>query len=161
MNSVILLLGTNIGNRLKNLKNSIILINQNAGRVLIESSIYETEPWGFSSDLPFYNMAISIETKLSPTELIKQLNKVESGIGRERSNKNGYENRIIDIDIISFGNIVIDTPELNIPHPRMHLRKFTLLPIMEIAPDWIHPTLNKSISNLLKECEDKCTATKI
>ncbi len=161
MNSVILLLGTNIGNRLENINSAIDLIKKSAGKVLNKSSIYETEPWGFSSDLAFYNIAILLETNLSPFELINNISIIEKTIGRERSNNTGYENRIIDIDIISFENIVINSPELEIPHPRMHLRKFTLLPIMEIYPDWIHPTINKNISDLLKDCNDKCIVTKI
>lgn len=161
MKSAILLLGTNIGNRIQNLNSTMDLINLKAGHIVNKSSIYETEPWGFNSDQLFYNMAITIETDFSPIDLIKILGKIELLIGRKRLNKKGVENRIIDIDILSFENIVIKTAELEIPHPRMHLRKFTLLPLFEIQPEWYHPLIKKNISDLIKECNDQCIVTKI
>ncbi|MBI5542235.1 MAG: 2-amino-4-hydroxy-6-hydroxymethyldihydropteridine diphosphokinase, partial [Bacteroidia bacterium] len=134
MKTALLLLGTNIGNRLNNINSAIELINISVGKVLKKSSIYETEPWGFSSDQFFFNMALTIETILSPYELIIKLGEIEKEIGRTRSNNISYENRIIDIDILSFDDEIISTSELEIPHPRLHLRRFTLLPIQEILP---------------------------
>lgn len=161
MKTALLLLGTNIGNRLQNINSAIELINSSVGKVLGKSSIYETEPWGFSSEQLFYNMALTVETPLCPEELILKLGAIEKEIGRTRSHNIVYENRIIDIDILSFEDILINTTELEIPHPRMHLRRFTLLPIQELLPKWIHPAINKNIAELLMDCKDKCIVTKI
>lgn len=161
MKSALLLLGTNIDNRLQNINSAIDLINSYVGKVLGKSSIYETEPWGFSSEQLFYNMALTVETSLCPEELILKLGAIEKEIGRTRSHNIGYENRIIDIDILSFEDIIINTTVLEIPHPRLHLRRFTLLPIQELLPKWIHPTINKNITELLMDCKDKCIVTKI
>ena len=161
MNTTILLLGTNMGNRRQNLSLACELIKKKAGNILKQSSIYETEPWEFSASQWFYNMAVTIETTLLPNELIIQLKEIEVTMGRKQLPKTNYESRIIDIDILAFENIVLKTSDLEIPHPRLHLRKFTLLPMSEILSEWVHPTKGKNISELLKDCPDNCKTINI
>jgi len=161
MNTCYLLLGTNLGDRRNNLLQTCSLLEVNAGRINKISGIYETEPWGFSSDQWFYNMAMELQTELTPENLLTILLQTEKMMGRERTEKDIYENRIIDIDLLLFENQIIKTKTLEIPHPRLHLRKFALSPLVEIAPDIIHPVLKKKIKFLLDECHDKSKISNI
>ena len=122
---------------------------ERAGTVSAISSIYETEPWGYESSNVFFNMAIQIETKHSPTQLLRITQEIEKEMGRtEKSSKSGYQDRIIDIDLIMYGDLVLETPELTLPHPLFHKRQFVMEPLCEIAPDLIHPILEKTIKDL-------------
>jgi len=154
MKRVFLGIGSNLGNREENILEAIRKIRELTGPVINSSSIYETEPWGFRSGDTFLNMVIEVETKQKPSGLLGSLLMIESLLGRVREEKK-YISRVIDIDILLYNNKVLESKALSIPHPRMHERKFVLVPLCEIAPDFVHPVLNKSISKLLKECPDK------
>lgn len=161
MNITYLLLGTNLGDRRNNFLQACSLLEKNAGNINKISGIYETEPWGFSTSQWFYNMAIELHTELTPEELLHVILKNEKILGRERTKNDTYENRIIDIDILLFENQIIQSETLEIPHPRMHLRKFALSPLIEIAPDIIHPVLKKKMRQLLDECKDNSNVSNI
>lgn len=153
MKRVYLGLGTNLGSRLENLKQAIGKIEEHIGPVLKSSSVYETEPWGFRSENQFFNMAVEIETDLKPSGLLGRLLMIESILGRLREGRE-YKSRIIDLDILLYGKQVINKGDLKIPHPRLHERKFVLVPLCEIAPGMIHPVFEKTVAELLKECKD-------
>ena len=148
-----LLLGSNRGNRSEMLAKARELIDEQIGNIIKSSSVYETAPWGFDDKVSFLNQVIYIETLYNPFCLLDQLLQIESYIGRIRTSKN-YSSRNIDIDILFFNDYVINDKHLVIPHPRLHLRRFTLIPMAEIAGDYIHPLFNRSIEALLKECND-------
>jgi len=161
METVYLLLGSNLGNSIEIMKLAILQIEKRIGNILSKSSYYETEPWGFSHEQQFINQVICIETTLLPFDLLNKLFDIENELGRVRSNKDGYEARIIDIDILFYGSLIIDELNLQIPHPRMHLRKFTLIPLAEINNNLLHPVLNKTTKELLDICEDTLVVKKI
>ncbi|MGO4817464.1 2-amino-4-hydroxy-6-hydroxymethyldihydropteridine diphosphokinase [Flavobacterium sp. W22_SRS_FP1] len=151
---VILSLGSNQGNRLENVKDCIELLHQEIGTVIKVSKIYETPSWGFESD-PFYNCALVLNTFSSAHRILTQVLKIEKKLGRIRNQRKGYQSRIIDVDLIAFDNVIIETEKLQIPHPLMQDRKFVLLPIQDLNVDWEHPVLKKSIATLLQDCPDK------
>lgn len=152
MNIAYLLIGGNIGNREENLIKAIFLIEQNCGKVIAKSSIYETAAWGNEQQPDFLNQVIKIETILEPTKLLENILQIENKMGRIRSKIN--DPRTIDIDILLFNKIALTRENLTIPHPRLHLRKFVLIPLAEIANNLIHPVLKESIGDLLKKCTD-------
>jgi len=154
MNNIFLGLGSDTGNRTENLAKARSLIGEYFGKIVMASSIYETEPWGFESDTKFLNQVIEIESGLSSPELLDEIIRVETLMGRKRSIR-GYESRVIDIDILFYGDKIINDKSLSIPHPHLHERKFVLVPLDEIAPGFIHPVLNKSVRELLEICRDK------
>jgi 2-amino-4-hydroxy-6-hydroxymethyldihydropteridine pyrophosphokinase len=160
MKRVFLGLGANLGDREKNLEQALDKIAEFIGIIVSRSSVYETEPWGFRSSDQFLNMVIEVETKLKPSGLLGRLLMIESLLGRLRDGKK-YSSRIIDIDILLYGRQKINTVTLQIPHPRMHERKFVLVPLCEIAPVLIHPVFEKTISELLKECKDEASIKKL
>lgn len=145
-------LGSNIPDRADNLSRAVNCITESVGTVTMQSPIYETQSWGYD-DNDYLNMAIEVKTTLSPSDLLKTINKIESALGRVRSG-NGYEARTIDIDILFYDNETIDLPLLTIPHPKIALRRFVLQPTADIAPDFVHPRMGKTIRQLLEECED-------
>lgn len=163
MSQAYLLLGSNQGDKVKILQLATDRLHLLSKMPLVKSSLYESEPWGFEADDWFLNMAIKLETDLSPLDLLKRLQKIEKELGRVRDDTIGhtgedkrlYSSRKIDIDILLLDDNVINKEELIIPHPRMQLRKFVLLPLCELAPKLIHPVLKKSIEKLLEECGDK------
>lgn len=146
-------LGTNKGNKLINLENAKSYIKRKIGNLVSESSIYETEPWGYQDDELYFNQVVKVETLLKPIELLKSCMEIEKMLGRVRT-RNGYESRTMDIDILFYGNDIIKTEELIIPHPRLHERNFVLSPMVEIEPDFIHPIFQKTIKDIQKTCED-------
>jgi len=154
MMKVFLSLGSNLGNRQTNLSKAINEIDENVGRVISFSGVYETEAWGFESNDNFLNQVIVVMTDVEPFQLIDDLLDIEKTMGRKRNDYRKYESRIIDIDILFYGEEIISEENLKIPHPLLHERKFILEPLNEIAPDLIHPILCKSISKLLDECAD-------
>jgi 2-amino-4-hydroxy-6-hydroxymethyldihydropteridine diphosphokinase len=150
---VVLSLGSNQGNRLATIQSCIDLIHSELATVVKVSKIYETPAWGFESE-PFYNTAILIHTSKSAQKILNQVLKVEKKLGRIRSKDSGYQARIIDVDIIAFDEEVISTETLQIPHPLMQNRKFVLQPMLDLGLNWEHPTLKKSVVQLLAQTED-------
>jgi 2-amino-4-hydroxy-6-hydroxymethyldihydropteridine diphosphokinase len=146
-------LGTNQGNKLKNLQNAINLIADKTGAIKKISAIYKTPSWGFKGD-DFYNICIKISTSQTADKLLHSLLTIEKELGRIRNNENEYQNRNIDIDILLFDNDIIFSKNLIVPHPKMLERKFVLVPLSEIAATVIHPTEKKQISSCLKNCND-------
>jgi len=159
MKPVFLGIGTNLGEREENLRKAIKLIEEHIGNITEESSVYETEPWGFQSETSFFNMVIKIETNLTPSGLLGRILMIEAMMGRLREGQ-GYKSRIIDIDILFFGNRIFENKILKIPHPRIQERRFVLVPLSEIAADLLHPVFKKSIQELLQECKDKSKVLK-
>lgn len=157
---VYLSIGGNLGDREANLEETRMFIEFNMGSIVAESSIYESEAWGMEDAAPFLNQIVKIETELTPEELLIEIAELEDFYGRERT-EGVYQPREMDIDIIFFDELIIETTALNIPHPRMHLRKFVLMPLAEIAPEFIHPILKKDITSLLAGCEDPSRISKI
>ena len=156
METAFLLLGGNIGDREKFIYNSIALLRSKAGTVDRVSSLYETEPWGMLNAGNFLNVAVELSTKLTAIELLEVVLRIETQLGRKRNPLNTeYKSRPIDIDILFYGNTVIQTPQLTIPHPHLQDRKFVLVPLCEIAAEFVHPLFRKSILTLLNECQDK------
>jgi 2-amino-4-hydroxy-6-hydroxymethyldihydropteridine diphosphokinase len=153
MKLVFLSLGTNLGNREFNLKEALARVEENIGRVMKSSSVYETESWGFQTSDEFLNMVVEVETNLSPSGLLGRILMIESLLGRVRGEKQ-YSSRKIDIDILLYENLIIDEESLKIPHPLIQNRKFVLVPLCELAPEIVHPVLNRSIADLLKSCKD-------
>jgi 2-amino-4-hydroxy-6-hydroxymethyldihydropteridine diphosphokinase len=152
-------IGTNLGDREKNLNGALILIREHIGRIEKVSSVYKTEPWGFSSENDFLNIVARVNTRLKPSGLLGRILMIEAKMGRLRNDQK-YSSRLIDIDILLFGEKLLETKALVVPHPRLHERRFVLVPLNEIAADLIHPKLGKSISDLLKECPDKSRVRK-
>lgn len=151
---VVLSLGSNIGDRRENLEKCIQLIHQGIGVVLRVSKLYETPSWGFESDA-FYNCALVLHTSFSAEKILRKITSIEKEMGRFRKQNNGYEARIIDIDIISIENQVVHADHLQVPHPQMQNRKFVLLPVADLKLDWQHPVLEKTIGELAQQCDDK------
>jgi 2-amino-4-hydroxy-6-hydroxymethyldihydropteridine diphosphokinase len=147
LNRACLSLGSNLGDRLENLKKALEKL-KDLGIVEKASSVYETDPVGYLDQPQFLNMACLLATKLSPEELLKGLKMLEEEMGREASFRNAP--RPIDVDIIFFNEIVFDSPDLTIPHPRMHERAFVLAPLAELVPEDIHPVLKRTVSDLVQ-----------
>lgn len=154
MNEAYLCLGGNIGDREKALNLALVKISELAGQIETKSAIYETEAWGVEKQQAYLNQCAKITTELTPGELIETLLSIEKSLGRERNFDHTYEPRTLDIDILFYNNFIIEQEHLVIPHPRLQLRKFVLIPLNEIAPNYLHPALNKTIFSMLKECED-------
>jgi len=150
--NIFLLLGSNSGDRSDQLKMAIDLIENEIGKIIIKSKIYETIPWGKVDQPLFLNQALKIESPLSPNELLINAQSIEQKLGRTRLEKWGE--RLIDIDIIYYRDKIIDSSNLVIPHPHLTERKFVLVPLTEISPEFAHPILQKSNAELLKECND-------
>ena len=144
-----LALGTNIGNKSRNMITAAALLAERVGDVLALSGFYETEPWGFQSENTFLNAALQLDTSLSPLELLKATQEIEIEMGRTQKSNGAYHDRIIDIDILLYDNLVLQTPELTLPHPLMHERLFVMEPLAEIAPNVIHPVFKKPVISLL------------
>jgi 2-amino-4-hydroxy-6-hydroxymethyldihydropteridine diphosphokinase len=172
MQEVYLLLGSNRGDRECNLLQACTRIRQKVGDIIRISSLYETEPWGFKDEISFYNQALMVSTSLSPDGLMLELQKIESELGRLRESPGSsgdscachtaiYSSRTMDIDILFYDRKILFTEKLMIPHPRMHNRRFALIPMDEIAPGMIHPVYRKSITDLLHSCTDTCWVNKI
>ncbi len=141
-------LGTNIGNKRKNMVTAAALLAERAGDVLSLSSFYETDPWGFASENTFLNAALELKTDCSSMELLRLTQLIEREMGRTQKSENSYHDRIIDIDLLLYGNVIVHTEELVVPHPLMHQRLFVMQPLVEIAPSLIHPVLQKSMYDL-------------
>jgi 2-amino-4-hydroxy-6-hydroxymethyldihydropteridine diphosphokinase len=143
---VYLALGSNLGNRKENLKEAIAALSPQLD-VKAKSHVYETPPWGYENQPTFLNQVLKAQTYLEPERLLKHLKRLETALGRKETFRNGP--RLIDIDILLYDDLVMNTSLLTLPHPRMHERAFVLLPMMDIAPDLIHPVTKKSVRDML------------
>ena len=157
---VYLLLGTNSGDREEYLENAIREIGMHIGNILLRSSLYESEPWGFRAETNFLNLAVKVETMLIPEEVLHKILRIESGLGRKRTGE-GYQSRTLDIDIIFYDQIILNSGKLDIPHPKLQERKFALMPLEEIAPDQIHPVNGRTVKDLMAACTDQGWVIKI
>jgi 2-amino-4-hydroxy-6-hydroxymethyldihydropteridine diphosphokinase len=152
MNIVYLQLGSNIGDREQLISDAINEISVYVGKVNVRSKIYESTPWRIDGQANYLNQLIEVKTLSSASETLVSILKIENDLGRVRIEKWGE--RLIDIDIIFFNNEIVENSDLCIPHKHMHERNFVLLPLNEIAPDFIHPKYNKTVSELFKESRD-------
>lgn len=160
--TVYLSLGSDLGNKVENLQKAIDLITETTGEVKKVSSIYQSEPLGFESNTLFYNCCIELTTKLSPFKLLNVLQEIELQIGRKEKSKNGnYSSRIIDIDIILVEDIILQEDELIIPHKHFRERNFVLVPLAEIASNYIDPTTQLTIEQLKKNSSDNSIVSRI
>ena len=153
--SVFVLLGSNLGDRELLVNQACKMMGERCGEIFAKSRLYETEPWGFKAEHWFLNQVVEMKTSLSPDALMQHLLDIEKELGRDRSMLHeGYVSRPMDLDILYFGGKIIDTQLVTAPHPRLHLRRFTLLPLCDTAPDFVHPILKKTNLQLLDECRD-------
>ncbi|MDR2773221.1 MAG: 2-amino-4-hydroxy-6-hydroxymethyldihydropteridine diphosphokinase [Tannerella sp.] len=147
MSEVFLGLGSNIGNRRGNMEKALALIAGRVGVVLSLSGFYETPPWGYESAETYLNAVVLVDTGLSPSGVLSAIQTIEKDVGRTEKTVNGeYHDRIIDIDILLYDRLILQTPELTVPHPLMLRRQFVMQPLSEIAPDMIHPVSGKTMA---------------
>jgi len=151
--------GTNVGDRQENLRAATQMISDSVGKILMESSIYETLPWGVEDQPRFYNQVLKVETQLESIEVLDQTQKIENKLGRKREGRWGK--RTIDIDILYYGSEIIKNERLRIPHKLLHLRNFVLVPLLEIAPEMIHPQFEQSTERIYENCTDTLEVVKL
>jgi 2-amino-4-hydroxy-6-hydroxymethyldihydropteridine diphosphokinase len=156
MNTAILLIGGNLGDRTGNLQQAVQLIAETAGEVVKISALYQTAPWGAVDQPDYLNQGLELHTTMDALTLLHTLLEIERRIGRIRQEKWG--SRVIDIDLIFFNDSILSLPDLKLPHPRMHLRQFVLVPLLEIVPDYVHPLLHKTVKELAAACIDTLPA---
>lgn len=155
LNSIFLSLGSDLEDKVLNLKQALLLIELKIGPIVKTSSIFESEPWGFESQTKFYNIAIELNSELSPQEILDTIQKIEKEIGRSKKSSNlSYESRLIDIDIIFYNDLIYSDSNLTIPHPLFQERNFVLFPLKEIAPDKTDPSTSFSIRQLANNSPD-------
>lgn len=159
MNICYLLLGSNKGNSKALLEKAKYLIDKAIGPIIEQSNLYITEPWGEANQRDFHNQVIKIETSKKCSEILVLSQNIEVILGKNKITK--YGPRTMDIDILLYNQDVISEKNLTVPHPRMHERNFTLIPLSEIAPDMVHPILNKTIKELLNIVEDQSDVNKL
>lgn len=150
--NVFLSLGSNLGDRLSYLNQAVEELELFGIKCVKKSPVYETDSWGYD-DEPYLNQVLECETFLTPEKLLEETSKIETLLGRKRT-LSGYQARTIDIDILFCDNEIIDIPQLKVPHPKIALRRFVLIPLCDIAPEFLHPVLKKTVRQLLDECED-------
>ncbi|HBT04562.1 2-amino-4-hydroxy-6-hydroxymethyldihydropteridine diphosphokinase [Thermodesulfobacterium commune] len=145
-------MGSNLGNRRENLKQAIFCLQQIGIKIKAISNIYETSPWGFTTPFSFYNLIALVETSLSPFALLFEIKKIEATLGKiPKVTKRDYQDRFIDIDLIFYEDLNLETNVLTLPHPLAHLRDFVMVPVVELVPDWVHPVLRKSLKDIFEE----------
>lgn len=152
MQEVYLLLGSNLGDRMMQVRDAADLIAKNVGKIIVRSACYETASWGNTDQPDFINQVMLVRTELTAREVLDQVLAIEVSLGRVRHEKWG--SRLIDIDILFYGGGIISEPDLVVPHPHLHERAFVLVPLEEIAPDLIHPVLKQSVSELARNLDD-------
>lgn len=149
-----------MGERESYIKEALLLLEREIGSISALSPLYNSEPWGFNAEQWFLNQAVEIETNLEPSPLLERIMEIEQQLGRNREEEKsgGYSSRVIDIDILLYEDKMVESEELTIPHPRMHLRRFVLEPLNKIAANIYHPKMGLSIGELLESCQDssKC-----
>jgi len=160
MHKVYLSLGGNIGDKAGNFSKAHKLVSKTLGSITKISSVYESPAWGFHSDDKFWNQVVLIETGHSPESLLENIHQIEDIYGRKRGNET-YSSREMDIDILYYNSLILKTGSLIIPHPLIQQRKFVLVPLVEIAPDFVHPVLNLSNFELLDNCLDESLIKKV
>lgn len=162
MEKCFILFGSNMGDKNEIFAHACLLINNRCGRIEAVSSAYESEPWGFKAEEWFLNRLIIIGSELEPEEMMRQLLEIEAELGRVRHPETkGYTSRTADLDILYFGNHIVLTDDLTIPHPRLHQRRFALLPLCEMAPQLVHPVFKLTQIELLRRCPDFSEVKKI
>ena len=162
MERCFILFGSNMGDKNKIYAQACLSINNRCGRIVAQSSAYESEPWGFEAKECFLNRLIVVETELEPEAMLHQLLDIEAELGRVRHPEaGGYTSRTADLDILYYGSRIVLTDSLTIPHPRLHQRRFALLPLCEVAPEFVHPAFNLTQTELLKRCFDFSEVRKI
>lgn len=159
MNKVYILLGANLGNPNRQLEKSRLHLESRLGNLITASSLYQSEAWGLEDQPIFLNQVLLYQTTFTAQECLSICQQTEDELGRVRKEKWGA--RVIDIDILYFNSEIVETPQLHIPHPYIQDRKFTLMPLVEISPDYIHPKLKLSNKQLLLNCDDKLKVNKI
>lgn len=152
-------LGSNMGDRASYLKKALLLLSENMGEMTAASSVYETEPWGVSKHENYLNMVAVYDTALSPGEVLKTTSLIEKQLGRVRKSKK-TEPRTLDIDILFYDSLIINKPNIVIPHPRITQRKFVLQPLAEIMKDFVHPVCGSTIGELFLHCTDNSEVVK-
>ncbi len=161
MEQVFIGFGANLGDKFTSIKDAIRLINFNLGEVVSQSSFYESEPWGYESNELFINGVLEILTNLSPLDLLLGLKLIESTLGRKEKTLVAYSDRLIDLDILYYSDKCLEVNELIIPHPHIYKRRFVLEPLVEIAPNFIDLSVDKTTTELLNECSDTSVLKKI
>jgi 2-amino-4-hydroxy-6-hydroxymethyldihydropteridine diphosphokinase len=160
LQKIFISLGANQGDRLQYLQRAVDGLYENIGNVLEISPVYETKSWGFDS-ADFLNCCVCLTTNLQPEPLLKELQQLEITLGRVEKTTTVYQARCIDLDLLFYGSVVIDTPTLSVPHIAMHNRNFVLAPLVDISPDTVHPKLQKTVLELFKKCSDDTAIVKI
>ncbi len=161
MEKVFIALGGNVGNVSGYFDIAIEKISAMIGTIIKQSSLYKTEPWGNKNQADFLNKVLEVETKQTPEEVLENILFIEKMMGRNRNKNDQFAPRSIDIDIVFYGTKIINENYLVVPHPRLHLRNFVLTPLVEIAPDFIHPLLKKSIIDLYKHSNDSSVVNRV
>ncbi|MBA3900505.1 MAG: 2-amino-4-hydroxy-6-hydroxymethyldihydropteridine diphosphokinase [Bacteroidetes bacterium] len=160
MNQAVLLLGSNLGDTFDNLSQARLQLSRQTGKINLASSLYETLPWGFKHENNFLNQVLVLETEFGPLELLNRILKIEEALGRHRDGQ-GYQARVIDIDILYYNKEIIEDEFLKVPHPLLHERRFTLAPLTEVLPDFIHPVFKEDNKSLLRKCKDNSKVIKV
>ena len=150
-------LGSNIEPRIEALEKSILWVESLIGKVLQKSKVYESEPWGVLNQSYFLNQVVLVETELNPLEVLQYLKKIEALMGRVEGERWGP--RLIDLDLLFLDREIFHSSELLLPHPRLHERNFVLLPLQEVFSEWVHPTYQMNIRDLLRYCQDEGIVT--
>lgn len=150
-------LGSNLGNKEQIIQKAIARIGERVGTIVTISSFYKTAPWGYQSVHTFCNAVIAVETELSPEEVLSAVQIIERELGSKEHRKSdgSYVDRLIDIDLLDYNGLVLDTYALVLPHPYMHKRPFVMEPLAEIAPQWTHPVLGKTATEILAELKER------
>lgn len=161
MNFAVILLGANLGDKQSMFVQVAEMLSQHIGTIVKKSSYYQSSAWGFESEDKFLNQVVVVETEFSAHDTLLRCQAIETKCGRTRSLKSGYESRVIDIDILYFNNDIVDSEDLVIPHPLLQQRRFALMPLVEVLPEYIHPILMKPNSQLLYDCPDDSFVEKV
>ena len=160
MHQVFLGIGGNIGNKHDNFDKVYTFFQNELGTITKSSSVYETPPWGFQAEVNFWNQVLVVKTEFSAVEVLRKINQIERQFGRKRDGGQ-YKSREMDIDILYFDEMILDTGNLTIPHPQIANRLFVLVPLAEIAPDFVHPLLRLTSLEMLKNCGDNSVIKKV
>ena len=160
MHKVFLGIGGNIGNKQQNFTKVEDLIEKRLGKILLKSSVYETPPWGFNAEENFWNQVLLIKTKFLAEELLWRTKEIEDQFYRQERDVR-YSSREMDIDMLYYDDIFMETDKLILPHPRLHQRKFVLVPLVEIAPDFKHPLFRLTSMQMLENCKDESIIKKV